>query len=345
MVTYKILDHEVMKMDSKSVVGPIRPPSEAYSFLVRVTRHCPWNLCEFCSVFKDQKFELRDVEDIKKDILHAKKLLEDIRKWADQIGQSLGDVASYNGVPWIQDEGVKSAFLQDSDSLVIKTDQLVEILEFLCDTFPTLERVCTYARGKTIFKKKLDDLKRLRKAGLSRLHIGLETGDDELLAYIRKGATADEMVKAGKKAVEAGFEVSEYIMTGLGGRERWEQHAVNSARVLNEIDPHFIRLRTFHLVAGTSIYEKAKGGEFHMQTIEGALIEIRRFIEELDVHSELITSDFAHNFYLGEVDGKLPEDKEKLLSAVDEALFNWRSSGEPKRNPFMGSLNRTVGLH
>ena len=285
------------------------------------------------------------MEDIKGDILRAGKLLEDIRKWADQIGQSLGYVARFNGVPWIQDDGVKSAFLQDSDSLVIKTDQLVEVLEFLCETFPTLERVCTYARGKTVFKKKLEDLKRIRKAGLSRLHIGLETGDDELLAYIRKGATAEEMIKAGKKAVEAGFEVSEYIMTGLGGREKWEQHAVNSARVLNEIDPHFIRLRTFHLVEGTAMYDRAERGEYHMQTIEGVLLEIRKFIKELDVHSELVTSDFAHNFYLGEVDGKLPEEKDTLLAAVDEALFNWRSNGEPKRNPFMGKLNRKVGLH
>lgn len=329
-------------MNDASPVGPIRPPSEAYSLLVRVTKNCPWNRCEFCTVFKGRKFELKTLEEIKEDILINKKVLEDVEKWAGQTGYSVGDVARYNGILWLHDDGVKSVFLQDSDSLIMKIEPLVEILEFLCKTFPTIERICTYARGKTIFRKKLDELKELRKAGLSRLHIGLETGDDELLSYIKKGATADQMIKAGKKAVEAGFEVSEYIMPGLGGVERWEQHAVNSARVLNEIDPHFIRLRTFHLVPGSLMYERAKREEFHMQSVEGVLMEVRRFIEELDVTSELITSDYAHNYYLGEVDGKLPDDKEKLLQSVDEALTGWRSGGEPKRNPFSGGLDRSL---
>jgi len=182
----------------------------------------------------------------------------------------------------------------------------------------------------------------LREAGLSRLHIGLETGDDELLAYVQKGATAEQMAQAGRKAVEAGFEVSEYIMPGLGGIERSEQHATNSARVLNEIDPHFVRLRTFHLPPGTPIHEKARQGEFHMQSIEGVLAEIRSFVEQLDVTSELVTSDFAANFYMTGVDGKLPEDKEQLLDAVDRSLAFWQERGEPRRNPFMGNLNRSV---
>ena len=120
------------------------------------------------------------------------------------------------------------------------------------------------------------------------------------------------------------------------------QHAKNTARVLNEINPHFIRLRTLRLSQGTPLYEKAKRGEFHVNSIEGVLIEIRRFIEDLDVTSELITSDFAANFFMGEVDGKLPEDKEKLLKSIDEALAWWRLRGEPKRNPFLGSLNQSV---
>lgn len=326
----------------QSTVGPIRPPSEAYSLLVRVTKNCPWNRCEFCSVFKGQRFELRTVEEVKKDILTARSWADAILAQAKQTSQRAGAIARVNGILWLQDDGVKSAFLQDSDSMIMKAAPLVEILEFLRETFPTLERVCSYARGKTVSRKKPEELRRMRKAGLSRLHIGLETGDDELLAYIKKGATADEMVEAGRKAVEAGFEVSEYIMPGLGGREGWDKHSTNSARVLNEINPHFIRLRTFHLTAGSPMYEKAKRGEFHMQSIEGVLVEIRRFIEELDVTSELITSDYAFNYFLGEVDGKLPEDKGKLLKSVDEALAWWRSRGEPKRNPFLGDLNRSA---
>ena len=328
-------------MSTDSIVGPIRPPSEAYSLLIRATKNCPWNRCQFCSVFKGQRFELRTVEEVKQDILAAKSLTDDIQRWAAQAGCGVGDVARQNGILWLQDDGVKSVFLQDSDCLIMKTEPLVEILEFLCETFPRLERVCSYARGKTVFRKKPEELRRLREAGLSRLYIGLETGDDELLSYVQKGATSDEMVQAGRKAIEAGFELSEYVMSGLGGSERWEQHAKNSASVLNKINPHFIRLRTFHLVQGTPIAEKVERGEFHMNSIEGVLIEIRRFIEALEVTSELVTSDYAPNFFMGEVDGKLPEDKEKLLHSIDEALAFWRAKGEPTRNPFLGNLKRS----
>jgi radical SAM superfamily enzyme YgiQ (UPF0313 family) len=329
-------------MNEHSSIGPIRPPSEAHSLLVRVTRSCPWNRCEFCSVFKGAKFQVRSVEEVKGDILADKRYMEDVQEWAEQTGYGLGYVARHNGILWLDDDGVKSVFIQDSDSLIMKTEPLVEILEFIRETFPTVERICTYARGKTVFRKKSEELRRLREAGLSRLHIGLETGDDELLAYIRKGATADEMIEAGKKAVKAGFEVSEYVMPGLGGRERSEQHAKNSARVLNEIDPHFIRLRTFHLVKGSPMYEKAQRGEFQMQSVEGVLSEIRMFIEELTVSSELIASDYAFNYFMGGIDGKLPEDKGKLLSSMDEALAEWRKRGEPKRNPFMGRFGGSL---
>jgi radical SAM superfamily enzyme YgiQ (UPF0313 family) len=281
------------------------------------------------------------VEDVKEDILVARMVMEHVQEWAEQTDQRPGYIARLNGIPWLHNDGVTSAFLQDSDSLAMKTESLIEILKYLRETFPTLERICSYTRGKTLCRKDPEELKRLREAGLSRLHIGLETGDDELLTYVKKGATAEEMVKGGRKALEAGYEVSEYIMPGLGGRERWEQHALNSARVLNEINPHFIRVRTFYLTKGTPIFEKAQRGDFHMQSIEGVLVEIRRFIEELSVSSELITSDFALNYFLGEADGKLPEDKEGLLKSVDDALAGWRSRGEPKSNPFQGSLNRS----
>jgi radical SAM superfamily enzyme YgiQ (UPF0313 family) len=252
------------------------------------------------------------------------------------------NIARLNGVAWLGEGGVTSAFLQDSDCLVMKIDPLVEIVSFLGEQFPTLERITSYARGKTVFRKTPDDLIRLRQAGLSRLHIGLETGDDELLAEIEKGATAAEMIQAGRKAVEAGYEVSEYVMPGLGGRERWEQHALNSARVLNEINPHFIRLRTFHPAPGTPIHDWVRRGDLHVHSVEGVLREVRAFVEALDVTSHLVTTDFAWNFYLGELDGKLPEDRERLLAGIDEALKVWRARGEPKRNPFLGNLNGLV---
>jgi radical SAM superfamily enzyme YgiQ (UPF0313 family) len=293
-------------------------------------------------VFKEERFQLRTVGEAKEDILAARRLADNIQQWAEQSGHSISDAARHEGVLWLQNDGVRSAFLQDSDSLIMKTEPLVEIVEFLCETFPTLERVCSYARAKTVGRKTPEELRRLRQAGLSRLHVGLETGDDELLAYMQKGATADEMVRSGKKAIEAGFELSEYVMPGLGGRERWQQHARNTARVLNEINPHFIRLRTLRLGRGTPLYEKAKRGEFQVNSVEGVLIEIKRFIEDLEVTSELITSDFAANFFTGEVDAKLPEDKDNLLKSIDQALMYWRSKGEPKRSPFLGGLDQSV---
>ncbi len=326
-------------MYTQTSIGPIRPPSEAFSLLIRVTENCPWNRCEFCSVFKGQKFAVRPIEDVKADIQSALRTVEDCYQWAERAGVSVGQIAALNGFLWLHDEGVVSAFLQDSDALVAKTEPLAEIVELLYRTFPTLQRVCSYSRAKTVFRKTPEDLKRLRDAGLSRLHIGLETGDDEILEDIQKGVTAAEQIEAGKKAVAAGIEVSEYVMPGLGGRERWRQHALNSARVLNEIDPHFIRLRSFHVTEGTPIYDKVKSGQLTMQSVEERLIEVRTFVEALDVHSQLVITDFAWNAYLGESDGKLPDEKDRVLESIDRALAYRRAKGEPKRNPFLGNLN------
>lgn len=322
--------------------GPIRPPSEAHSLLIRATVNCPWNRCTFCSAYKGERFRIRPVDDVKADILAARRTVEEMYHWADRGRMSVVDIAHLNGVIWLHEDGVRSAFLQDSDCLVMKTERLEDIVRFLYETFPELERVTSYARGKTVCRKTPQDLRRLREAGLSRLHIGLESGDDEILADVDKGAGAAEMIQAGRRAIESGFEVSEYVMPGLGGRERWQQHARHSAAVLNEINPQFIRLRTFHPAPGTPIHEKVRLGELHVHSVEGALLEVRAFIQALDVTSELVTADFAWNFYMGEIGGKLPEDREGLLAGIDRALEYWRAHGEPRRNPFLGNLNGLV---
>ena len=149
--------------------------------------------------------------------------------------------------------GGKTVFLQDANSLIMKTDQLVEVLAYLRRTFPSVERVTTYARSKTLVQKPLDDLKAIRRAGLDRLHVGLESGDDTVLEKIRKGATAEVHIKGGQKALAAGFQLSEYWMPGLGGKALWEQHARNTARVLSEIDPHYIRSRPLRPWPGTPL--------------------------------------------------------------------------------------------
>lgn len=323
------------------VTGPIRPPSEAYSLLLRVTENCPWNRCEFCTVFKEKRFAIRPVAEVKQDILAARRLADDAIAWAKETGASVTEVARYNGIMWLTDGGVKSAFLQDSDSMIVKAEPLAEVVEFLRRIFPELERICSYARGKTLCHKTLGEMKRLRAAGLSRVHIGLETGDDELLAYIQKGATSADMIEGGKRAVDAGLEVSEYVMPGLGGKERWRQHVQGTARVLNAVNPHFIRLRSFHVLPGSPMYEKAMRGEYHVQSIEGALTEVRALIEALNVTSQVVTSDYAWNYFMGDIDGKLPEDREKLLRSFDESIQFWRRRGEPERSPFFSGRRHT----
>jgi len=302
---------------------PYRPPSEAYSLLIRATRNCPWRRCTFCGMYGGAKLEIRSAEEVKSDISAAQAVAREMREWAQSIGKmdQINVIAGMNGVTWLCEGIVKNVFIGDSDSLIMKTGDLKEILLFLYETFPHLEKVTSYARAKTLFKKGIEDLKALRKAGLTRLHVGLESGDDTILRSINKGATAEEMILAGQKALEAGFELSEYVMPGLGGQERWEQHARETARVLNRINPHFIRLRTLNLsmAPDTPLSDKAKRGEFNIQSLEGLVIEVRTLIEELNVLSEFVATDFAQNYYLMDVDGKLPEDKEKMLKSLDTA--------------------------
>lgn len=311
---------------------PFRPPTEAYSLLIRATRNCSWNRCEFCNMYKGLKLELRPVEEVKEDIRTAKMLADEVGEWAARIGYGdrVGLVARANGILWLDEGVVKNIFIGDSNSVIMRAGDLAEIVGFLRHTFPTVERVTSYARAKTLAKKSPQELRMLREAGLSRLHVGLETGDDELLTYVKKGATAEDMIVGGRKAIEAGFELSEYVMPGLGGRERWEQHARETARVLNQIEPHFIRLRTLMLAPGMPLYEKNQQGEFSLQSLEGLLIEVKTLIEELKVKSQMVASDFSSNFYLMGVDGRLPQDKQSMLRSIDLTLETTRSRVESR---------------
>jgi len=269
---------------------PFRPPSEANSLLLRVTRGCPWNRCTFCSMYKGIKFEIRDLEEILEDIESARELYGD---------------------------RVRTIFIGDSNSLVAKTEMWVKILNTLLTSFPHIERVTSYARAKTIAKKPLEDLTKIRQAGLTRLHVGLETGDQELLTEIAKGATPEEMIEAGKKAKEAGFEYSLYVLLGIGGEVKWEQHARGTAEVLNQIDPHFIRVRTFVPQPNSPLYEAMVEGRFQPASPESILKETKLLLEELQVTSQFL-SDHISN--LLPLHGKLPEDKEKMIQMIGEAL-------------------------
>lgn len=309
--------------------GPIRPPSEAQSLLLRITRNCPWNQCLFCPVYKDRKFSLRTVEEIKRDIETAKDIADDIKALSWKLGQS-GEINNhvissifssslysdgYRSIAGWLYYGSGSCFLQDADNLIMQPDDLVEVLTFLRQKFPDITRVTTYSRSRTIVRRSVEALRKIREAGLDRIHVGLETGYDPLLKLMKKGVSAAQQVEAGRKVLEAGMELSEYVMPGLGGRELWESHALATADVLNRINPHFIRIRSLRVPERVLLHEKIRSGEFHMQSDDMIAEELRLFIERLEGISSVVASDHIMNL-LEEVTGKLPEDKGKMLEVI-----------------------------
>ncbi|MCX5805351.1 MAG: radical SAM protein [Proteobacteria bacterium] len=302
--------------------------------MLRFTRNCPWNQCAFCHVYKKRKFEARDLEEIKKDIDTVKAIQDDIvnlsleKGFDGKITESLAEYIfsgntyneCYRSVAiWLYFGG-KNVFVQDANSPAMKTDVFVSALEYLKDKFPTVDRVTSYARSRTIAKRlSVDDLVKMKNAGLTRLHIGLESGNNALLKYMKKGATKEDHVECGKKVKESGIELSEYIVLGMGGKKWWKEHAIETAEVLNRIDPDFIRFRTLKVLKDMLLYEKLETGDFTLSTEEEIVLEERLLIENLDGITSHIKSDHILNL-LEEVDGKLPEDKKKLLSIIDEFL-------------------------
>ncbi|MDD5312372.1 MAG: radical SAM protein [Dehalococcoidia bacterium] len=311
--------------------GPIRPPSEAYSLLIRATRNCSWNRCQFCPVYKGQKFELRPVENIVKDIETAKVIAEGIQEfsWKTGNGGAFRDVAAYvynqNGTSdcvknvalWLWAGGT-SAFLQDANTIIMRTPELVRVISILQQSFPSLERITSYCRSKTAAKKTIEEFGEMKQAGLTRIHMGMESGCDEVLKLVDKGMTADDHIKGGKNVKGAAIELSEYYMPGLGGKKLSQEHAIESARVLNDINPDFIRLRTLHLNAMMPLWSKLQSGEFELQSEDEIIAEIRCLVEKLDFTGEL-KSDHILNL-LPELEGKFPEARKSCLAKIDRYL-------------------------
>ena len=333
--------------------GPIRPPSEAYSLLLRVTRNCPWNRCEFCHTYKEEKFSVRTVDEVKQDIDVVQEIVSEIRalSWKHGFGGELPvplvnlilqdpkhDSDGFRSVAlWLYNGG-NNVFLQDGDNLTLRTDELVEILKYLKKTFSSVERVTTYARAKTVSRKTVDDLQALRLAGLSRIHIGLETGYDSLLQYVKKGVTALEHIEAGRRVKESGISLSEYVILGLGGKGMWREHAVETAKVLNQINPNFIRVRTLKVLKTMLLFQKIEKGEFMLMSDNEMIEEERLLIWHLEGITSTFVSDHIMNV-LQEVEGKLPEEKEKMLNLIDRYL------SLPKEEKDNFRLGRRVGIY
>jgi hypothetical protein len=297
-------------------------------------------------MYKHEKFSLRTVEEIKADIDSIAGLIKGMQSLSLELGHG-GQINRDTIIAMIEKEpalntsqgfgmilnwlssGGKTVFLQDGNSLMMASEKLVHVLKYLRNAFPSLERCTTYARSKTLSRKSLEELTGIRKAGLDRLHVGLETGDDALLKKIRKGVSGEEHIDGGRKAIKAGFQLSEYWMPGLGGKEDWENHAKNTARVLNGINPHYIRSRPFSPWPGTPIHDEYKKGTLTLLSPGEVLIELKLLIETLDVTSK-VCFDHAGNGWVNRngqllftqsYEGyKFPEEKPRVLELIEEGI-------------------------
>jgi radical SAM superfamily enzyme YgiQ (UPF0313 family) len=274
--------------------GPIyRPPSEADSLLIQATVGCPHNKCTFCMVYKKGPlYRVRPVKEI----------CEDIDEACDLFGGK-----------------VKSLFFPAGNSIAMPTRDLAAICGYSMAKFRGLQRITVYGSSRYIAKKGLADLATLREAGLSRIHVGLESGDDDILRRVKKGTNACEQIKAGQIVKETGMELSEYIILGLGGVERSEIHALKTAEAINEIEPDFVRLRTLVPKINTLLLHEIKKGRFQLLSPHQVLKETRLLLENLQCRT-ILTSDHYTNYL--DLSGNLPEDRDRLFGEINRAL-NW----------------------
>jgi radical SAM superfamily enzyme YgiQ (UPF0313 family) len=269
-----------------------RPPSEAYSLILQVTLGCSHNRCAFCIMYRKKKFRIRPWEELKADILEA--------------------AHSYRGINRI--------FLADGDALVIDTDYLLQILKFLYEKFPALERVSAYANPANLLKKSKEDLQRIHKAGLQMLYFGIETGDDELLVKIKKGATAEKLIISAKKAIDAGFVLSATVILGLAGKKGSERHAIETARVCSAINPHYLSALTLILEDDNRYFSRCLGKDWEMMDKLEILNELRTMIEHFHLDKSIFRSNHASNYLA--IKATLNQDKERLLKEIANALKN-----------------------
>lgn len=269
-----------------------RPPGEWKSYLLQCTIGCSHNKCTFCAMYKSKKFRIRPTEEI----------LEDIDMALDYYGP-----------------GLERVFLMDGDATIIPTAELLKILEKLYKTFPNLQKVTTYAGPKSTLAKSVDELKALRQAGLNRAYLGVESGSDAVLAAIHKGVNAQQMLEAGQRLVEAGIDLWAIVIMGLTGQDGdWEEHILSTAKMINEMKPRHLSAMTFAPAKDTPLGDDVLAGRFKVCTPDHILEECQVLLEHLDVDPLHFTSNHASNYL--PLKGGLPEDKQKFLDLLDQAL-------------------------
>ncbi len=276
----------------------IRPPSEWRSGLIRVTRGCRWNRCRFCGIYPhlgEPDFSIRPLPEILQDI-------DFLRQYRPEID---------------------TVFLGDADPLQAGTATIITLAESLYASFP-LRRLTCYARASTLKKIGRSAIAELAGAGLSRIHLGLESGSDEILRYQRKGQSAKMVMEVANWLKEAGIALSVYVLLGLGGRTQWQQHILATAKLLNDIAPAFIRLRRLWIFPASGsgpacpLLEESRHGRFQPQTAEGTVLELQLLLENLRVEGSYLTCDHENNYI--RVEGMLQNDLAAMRRQVDTFL-------------------------
>jgi radical SAM superfamily enzyme YgiQ (UPF0313 family) len=279
----------------------IRPPSEAKSYILQITYGCSHNRCTFCGTYLDKPFRPRDLDEVLEDIALAGQIRLDTRR----------------------------VFLADGDALVLKTDRLLRILDTVQKTFPQLERVGIYANARDILLKTPEELKTLHERGLGIFYIGLESGNDEILTKIEKGATSEEMIEAAQKTKDAGILLSVIAILGIGGPKLSERHATATGSVVSAMSPDYFSMLTLMLVPDTKLHAQYEAGEFELLSPEAMLAELRQVIEKMDVAENCVFRTNHASNYLP-LKGTLPQDKEHLLALLDSALASGRGALRPE---------------
>jgi len=267
-----------------------RPPSEAYSLIIQATIGCSHNKCTFCSMYKEDQFKIRNIEDIIADL---------------KLGRQYY-------------KNVKRIFLADGDALIIKTEKLADILKEIQRIFPECERVGIYGSPKSILLKSKEELSLLKELGLGIIYLGLESGSDRILKNIKKGITSYEMIEAGRSVVDVGIPLSITLISGIGGKKYSKEHAIESAKVLNEINPDYIALLTLLLEKGTELYKDVQDGKFKLLTPKEMLLETRLLVENIEVDNCIFRSNHASNYV--PLRGTLQKDRQLILNQIEEGL-------------------------
>ena len=340
---------EVKRSNDYAVdIGPMGPIGEGEALILRATRNCPWNRCLFCPAYKNEKFGYRNVTEVKKDIDTVRRIkgLVEETSWRigfggrikreilheviyahpeiygkDNSGLSLENYTARrslgNVVNWLTC-GERRVFLQDANSLIMRPKELTGVLRYLKETFPTIQTITSYARSKTCAQRSPRELEELKKAGLSWLFVGIESGCDEVLRFMKKGVTAEEHIEGGQKVKQAGINLAAFVMPGLAGknRELTEKHISETISVLNEIKPTEVRVRSLAVLESSPLYIKWESGEFDAPPEDQMIDEIRLLIENLNFDCTIETLQMTNVLF--NIAGRLPAKKEEMLVKISQ---------------------------